>query len=238
MLKPPLPMFTPFGLVHAAWLIGIFGAAWLWVAWAKRVADPRRRHVEQMIAYANLMLWILIRLYLITPEQFRWNVFVPLGMCDIMTLVVSLKLFNPHSRWPSIALYFGGIGLCTNALLTPDLREGWLQFEFWAFWIRHAAIMIVAIYDLAVYGFRPDWNDWRRACIAGLVYMAVVTLINVSFTVNFGFLGDSLPGNPSALDFLGPWPLRLVWVVVIVGALWAAMVAPWRVRLRKTAVAG
>jgi hypothetical integral membrane protein (TIGR02206 family) len=154
-------------------------------------------------------------------------------MCDIVTLLVSLKLLNPQSRWLSIALYFGGIGLCTNALLTPDLREGWLQFEFWAFWIRHAAIMIVAIYDLAVYGFRPGWDDWRRACIAGLAYLGIVTLINVSFKVNFGFVGDSLPGHPSVLDVLGPWPLRLLWVILIVGSLWAAMVAPWRFRINR-----
>jgi hypothetical integral membrane protein (TIGR02206 family) len=181
-----------------------------------------------MVAYANLALWIVIRLYLLTPAQFRWNVWVPLGMCDIMTLLVSVKLLNPHRRWLSIALYFGGVGLCTNALLTPDLKEGPLRFEFWAFWLRHAAIIIVAIYDLAVLRFRPNWNDWKRACMGGLAYMAIVTLINVPFKVNFGFLGDTLPGNPSALDFLGPWPMRLLWVVVIVGPLWALMVVPWR----------
>jgi uncharacterized membrane protein YwaF len=37
------------------------------------------------------------------------------------------------------------------------------------------------------------------------------------------------------LDFLGPWPLRLVWVVLLVGALWALMVAPWRIAQRRRA---
>jgi hypothetical protein len=79
-VNPPLPTFAPFGLVHAAWLIAIFGAAWLWVRWARREPDAlRRRHVEQMVAYANLMLWIVIRLYLLTPissggrSGFRWG---------------------------------------------------------------------------------------------------------------------------------------------------------------------
>ncbi|MEP7084935.1 MAG: hypothetical protein ABI854_09375, partial [Betaproteobacteria bacterium] len=139
-------------------------------------------------------------------------------------------------RWLSIALYFGGIGLCTNALITPDLGEGPRQFEFWAFWLRHAVIMVVAIYDLAVLGFRPDWSDWKRACLAGLGYIALVSLINVPFHFNIGFMGDSLPGNPSVLDFLGPWPLRLVWVVLFVGTLWAVMVAPWRIGGRRAKV--
>jgi hypothetical integral membrane protein (TIGR02206 family) len=230
MTQTPLPAFAPFGLLHLAMLLAIVALSWWWVAWARRQTDPARlRHVEEMVAYTNLLLWIVIRLYLITPQQFRWNVFVPLGRCDIMTLLVTVKLLKPESRWLSIALYFGGVGLCTNALLTPDLREGPREFEFWAFWVRHAAIMIVAVYDLAVWNFRPDWADWRRACMAGLGYVAVVTLINVPLKLNFGFLGDSLPGNPSVLDFRGPWPLRLVWVSVIVGTLWAVMVLPWRV---------
>jgi len=228
MAALPAPAFAPFGAIHAAMLAAIAVAAGSWILWARHASDARRRHVEQMVAFANLALWIVIRLYLLTPDQFRWSVWIPLGMCDIVTLLVTVKLLAPSNRWLSVALYFGGIGLCTNALVTPDLREGPRDFEFWAFWLRHAAILIAAVYDLAVLRFRPGWEDWRRACIAGLAYVAIVTAVNVSFGVNFGFLGDSLPGNPSVLDFLGPWPLRLAWVVLIVAGLWAAMVMPWR----------
>ncbi|MEO7761650.1 MAG: TIGR02206 family membrane protein [Casimicrobiaceae bacterium] len=234
----PLPKFAAFGPLHLTMMIGIFAGGWWWIAWARNhPSAERRRHAEEMVAYANLMLWIVIRMYLITPDQFRWSIWVPLGMCDIVTLLVSIKLLRPDNRWLSIALYFGGIGLCSNALLTPDLTEGPREFEFWAFWLRHAAIIIVAIYDLAILGFRPDWDDWRRACVAGLGYIALVTAINVPFKVNFGFLGDSLPGSASVLDFLGSWPLRLVWVVLIVAALWALMVAPWRISGRTPGVA-
>ena len=238
MPQAAVPQFVVFSLLHWAMLAGIVVAAGGWVAWARTHPNRARRHrAEEMVAYANLALWIVIRLYLLTPGQFKWSIWIPLGMCDIVTLLVSLKLLRPQSRWLSIAIYFGGIGLCTNALITPDLKEGPLEFEFWAFWLRHAAILVVAIYDVAVLGFRPDWNDWRRACIAGLGYIALVTLINVPFRSNFGFLGDSLPGNPSVLDFLGPWPLRLVWVIAIVAVLWALMVVPWRLLSRPRVVA-
>jgi hypothetical integral membrane protein (TIGR02206 family) len=222
------PRFAAFGWLHWTMLAAIAVAAILWVRWARAEPDEaRRRHVEQMIAYANIALFIVIRLYLITPSQFKWSVWPPLGMCDIVSLLASIKLLNPRVRWLSIAVYFGGVGLCTNALITPDLSEGPRAFEFWAFWLRHAAIMVVAVYDLAVLRFRPDWSDWRRACALGLLYIAAVSAINVPLGFNFGFMGDSLPGHPSALDFLGPWPLRLVWVVVVVGSLWAAMTLPW-----------
>src|SRR5690349_2291108 len=103
----PPPAFAPFGIVHAAMLGSMALAAWAWVAWARRAGNARRRHVEEMVAYANLALWIVIRLYLLTPDQFRWSVWIPLGMCDIMTLLVSVRLLVPDTRWFSIALYFG-----------------------------------------------------------------------------------------------------------------------------------
>lgn len=235
-MKPDLPHFTLFGSLHWTMLAAIFAGAAIWVRWARAHPDvARRRHVEEMVAYANLVLWIVIRLYLVTPDQFRWSIWIPLGMCDLMSLLASIKLLNPDKRWLSIGLYFGGIGLCSNALLTPDLKEGPQQFEFWAFWLRHAAILIVAVYDLAVLRFRPNWDDWRGACSGGLAYIAVVTIINVAFHANFGFMGDSLPGSPSVLDFLGPWPLRLIWVIAIVGTLWALMAALWTARRRTVA---
>lgn len=222
------PRFVAFGWLHLAMLVGIAVAAFGWAHWARHESDEsRRRHVEEMVAYANLVLFVVIRLYLITPSQFKWSVWPPLGMCDIVSLLASLKLLNPHSRWLSIALYYGGIGLTTNALVTPDLAEGPREFEFWAFWLRHAAIVVIAVYDLAVAGFRPHWRDWRLACAMGFFYIAAVSAINIPLGLNFGFMGDSLPGHPSVLDFLGVWPLRLVWVVLIVGALWAAMTLPF-----------
>ena len=227
------PRFTAFGWLHLALLAGIAVAALAWAHWARHEPDaPRRDHVEQMVAYANLLLYIVIRLYLITPSQFKWSVWPPLGMCDIVSLLASLKLLNPRSRWLSIALYYGGIGLTTNALVTPDLAEGPGEFEFWAFWLRHAMIIVVAVYDLAVLRFRPDWRDWRAACAMGLLYIVAVSAINVGFNMNFGFMGNSLPGHPSVLDFLGVWPLRLVWVVLIVGTLWALMTVPFVVARR------
>ena len=64
-MPPALPKFPLFGLLHLSLLLGIFGAAWLWVSWARAHQDAaRRRHVEEMLAYANLALWIVIRLYL------------------------------------------------------------------------------------------------------------------------------------------------------------------------------
>jgi len=208
------PQFVLFSLLHWTMLSGIVAAACGWVAWARtHPSRARRRHAEEMVAYANLALWIVIRLYLLTPEQFRWSVWIPLGMCDIVTLLVSLKLLRPQSRWLSIALYFGGVGLCTNALITPDLKEGPLEFEFWAFWLRHAAILVVAIYDVAVLGFRPDWSDWRRACVAGLGYVAIAAMTVTSFDRTAAWLG---PRRWRRLHLTAGW---FIWGVVLASYL-------------------
>lgn len=42
--------------------------------------------------------------------------------------------------------------------------------------------------------------------------------------------GRSIPDNPTPLDLLGPWPLRILWMVLLVSALFAAMTLPGRRR--------
>jgi lipopolysaccharide transport system permease protein len=37
--------------------------------------------------------------------------------------------------------------------------------------------------------------------------------INVTFGLNYGYLGRSDPGQPTILDLLGPWPLRVVYLL-------------------------
>lgn len=222
--------------MHAGLLVVIGGVAWAWPHYVRRVGEAPRCGVERAVGYANLALWCAVRVYLFTRDSVDWAHAWPLGMCDITSFVASLALLQPRNRVWQVILYFGGIGLSTNALLTPDLREGPSQIEFWSFWLRHAMILIVAIYALAALRYRPDWNDYRAAVLLALCYAALVTLVNLPFGFNYGFLGPSLPDQPSVLDFLGPWPHRVIWMTLIIAVFWAFMVLPWRLAARRSVV--
>jgi hypothetical integral membrane protein (TIGR02206 family) len=162
------------------------------------------------------------------PPRFDVATSLPLHMCHIAAVLASIALIWPQ-RWMRAVLYFWGIGLCTQALITPSLREPPSSIWFWAFWLEHGLLQAIVVYDLAVRAYRPYWRDYAIACAAALVYLAIVLPIDIVFQTDYGFVGAPRPENPSILDLLGPWPERLLAIVLIVAVAMAALMVPWEI---------
>jgi hypothetical integral membrane protein (TIGR02206 family) len=161
---------------------------------------------------------------------------LPLQMCHLTALAAGLYLAT-RRRLLATLLYFWGFALCTQALITPTLEEGPAMLVFWYFWLSHAMIVGVAAYALAVHGYRPAWRDWRIACLAAAVYAVVAIAVDLALGANYGFLGPTKPEQPTIVDFLGPWPARLVAIFALVAAAMAALMLPWIGRRAKRASA-
>lgn len=88
-------------------------------------------------------------------------------------------------------------------------------------------ILVIAVYAIVVKGYRPDWRDFRAACLATAAYLCVVLPVDVLFNLNYGFVGRSEPNHPTIIDLLGAWPGRLVAIVVIVALVFVLLTLPW-----------
>lgn len=219
--------FQPFSLFHllatglcVAFMIGL---VMLGRRWHGTPREPRLRWSWAAFIAASqvfaLIWWFL-------PGQLDWGRSLPLHVCDIAVLSALLAMVFPK-RWLFVLLYFWGIGLSTQAFFTPILQFGWAYVYFWLFWIGHTIIVGSAIYAVVVLGFRPQWRDFGLAVAASLGYLAVVFPLNAIFGFNYGFVGPTEPENPTIVDHLGPWPLRVVWISLL--ALLALFLAfiPW-----------
>jgi hypothetical integral membrane protein (TIGR02206 family) len=127
-------------------------------------------------------------------------------------------------------LYFWGLGLSAQGLITPNLRQGPAAPSFWIYWIRHAEIVGAAAYVVIVHRYRPSWRDCGLAVGAGLAYVAAMLAVDVTFGWNYGFVGNGLPDQPSLLDFFGPWPWRVAVLVVLASLVMALLTLPWVLR--------
>ena len=218
--------FQPFSLTHGLTLLGIASVTVLLCAAGRRWA-AERSGFEQALALVNLFVWVMAHVYWMLPTQFEARTSWPLQLCHLAALAATASLLNGGRVYQTL-VYYWGFGLSTQALLTPALEDGPASLWFWVFWQQHAIIVAVACYDLFVRGYRPNWSDYRRACLATFVYFCVVFPIDVAFDLNYGFVGPSRPGYPTIIDVLGPWPQRLVLIFAIIASVMALITWPWQ----------
>lgn len=227
--------FRPFSLTHGYALLCLALVIALAIAVGRRQRDTYEQSAptdfERKLAYANIAVWIVAHGWWQLPERFDPVTTLPLQMCHIASLIASAVLLTRNHKLRAI-LYFWAFALCTQAIITPSLIDPPSSPVFWSFWFLHGFVMMTAVHDIAVNGFRPTWRDYGTACAASATYVALVLPINIALGANYGFVGKSKPLNPSIVDLLGPWPERLLIIVPLAALVMALVMLPW-VMLRR-----
>lgn len=191
---------------------------------------PRRRALEVAFGGLAVLAWIAATIWRQFPPQFHRDWSYPLHVCDLVALVAGLSLVLP-GRLARVITYYFGFALCTQAFATPVLRHGPATLEFWIFWLDHALICGVGLYELLVRSFRPTWHDFRAAVLTGLAYLAVVIPINEAFDLNYGFVGRER-ARGTLLAVLGPWPERVGVIMLGAALAFALLTLPWTLTRR------
>ncbi|MBE9070690.1 TIGR02206 family membrane protein [Leptolyngbya cf. ectocarpi LEGE 11479] len=227
MFQAPLEQFQPFSLTHLI-IVGNLTAIWgRIINWSLHHHRTKQlTKLEKGLATVYILLWSMFHGWWLLPPNFEPASSLPIHICDIVGLVMPLSLIW-RKRCLIALLYFWGLGFSLQGLLTPDLQMGLLSPLFWLFWFYHATIVGTAVYMIIVHRFRPTRRDYRWAVKAGLIYFACVFPINAIFGLNYGYLGNQQPGQPSLIDWLGPWPWR---VGIMVALAWVGMtllLVPW-----------
>ena len=126
-----------------------------------------------------------------------------------------------------------GLALSVLGYLTPAVTSGPGGIHFWTFWISHAQILGVALINLAAFGTRPDERGLHRTLLVTTGACALATGFNLIFDTSYFFTGRAIPSNPTPLDMLGSWPLRIVWVMLLGAASLTAVALPFLLARRR-----
>lgn len=219
--------FQPFTPFHALTVLACFAAmaaaSGLGRSW--RGTDRERRFCTTW-AWAVLAFQTAVSIYWLLPANFDLNYSLPLQLCDLAAFVAPLALLTQRRPLRTL-LYFWGIGLSTQAFFTPIVTTGLASLHFWLFWIGHVVIVGSAIYDVAVRGYRPGLRDLAFASAFSVALTLAMVALNIALGSNYLYVGDSSPENPTLVDKLGPWPLRIIpmmalglTVYLIIWAVW------------------
>jgi len=211
--------FEPFTLQHAV-VAGCFVVAIACVAIVGRrlrrttAGIERERLLRRWAVGFSCIVAVLQIVYYLLPGQFELSVSLPLQLCDLAVIVAPIAL-STQARWARTLLYFWGLLLSSQGFITPTLESGITHPRFWLFWVSHTIIVGSAVYDIVALGYRPTRRDLCFAMVVSGVYALLVSAINLPLGLNYGFLGKSRPGNPTIVDSLGDWPLRVGWIALI-----------------------
>jgi hypothetical integral membrane protein (TIGR02206 family) len=222
-------IFVPFGGLHA---VTVAVCALLVLAVTSAGRALRERGAEP--AFRNALAILALGYWLAYLVWWNWSALdvyagLPLHLCDFNGLVAPFALLT-RNRWLRAALYFWTFTLTLQAFVQPELHAGPALPAFWAFWAGHTIIVSLAVYDLAVLGFRPDWSDVGRVLVLSLAYVALVMPLDLTLGANYGFIGNPPPGKslPPFIEAMGPWPRRAFIVIGLAALGFVLALLPWR----------
>jgi hypothetical integral membrane protein (TIGR02206 family) len=207
--------FSPFGLHHLTVILACAAFTWAVLAFARRRrGTPTEHRLRAAWGGATLLTAVLVTVYWMQPERYDLGVSWPLHLCDLAAWFAPYALLT-RQRWPKTLLYFWGVGLSTQGFVTPTIEDGITSAGYWLFWIQHLGVVGGGVYLAVVNRYRPGPRDLAVAVAATGAIALVMIPLNLSIGANYMYVGDSLPGRPTVIDFLGPWPGRLVWIALL-----------------------
>lgn len=237
--------FAPFTLLHGLSTAFFFACIASFLLVAHRVSGTahERTFRRAWIAFVVLFQTCFLAWHL-WPGHFDVRISLPLQMCDLVPLI-AIPALGMRSRPLLAIVFYWGLGLCTQAFITPTLQWGPASVRFWLFFGTHAQIVASAMYAPIALKFVPTFRDARTAMMAIIPYGVVATLVNLAFDANYGFGGRTKPANPTILDKLGDWPVRplllllLAWTaILVVHAVTLAFMSRGRLRSAVSTING
>ena len=146
--------------------------------------------------------------------------------CDLAALTAGFGILTLRPLLCELT-YCWGLAGTLQGLITPNLGWAFPHPMFWSFFIQHGVVVIVALYLPLAMKWRPHPGVVPRILIWNQVYFLSASFINISLGTNFGFLAAK-PEGASPLDFLGKWPVYLIWLQILAALIMTALLLPFR----------
>lgn len=219
-----------YGIEHVTVLVVIVVVAVVCTVLARRARDGDRiNRVLSISGWVMLAVTVVWTIWGLLPTNWDIHQSLPFHFSDAARYLTAIALIT-RSGWAIAILYYWGLTLNLQSVLTPDLN--YLQFpvlEFAMYWILHAAVLIAPIVLTWGFGYRPTWRGYAFTFGATVEWAAVAFVVNLMTGSNYSYVSGG-PAGASLLDVLGPWPLYLLSVAGLMIVVWGLMTWPWETK--------
>jgi len=198
--------FHPLGFDHKAVLALVAVAALALVLGVRGIRGIRD---DRAIRYAAALALALTGGSAWVRNHLEGLILFPFHLCDLTLIAVIWGLLRPKHHFVCELAFFWGLAASAQAVLTPDLSDGFPSFRWISFFLLHGGVVLSSLY-LMVRGYLVlRLASVGRAWLATNAYAVAAGFLNWQLGTNYGFLVRK-PVNPSILDYLGPWPYYIL----------------------------
>ncbi len=218
--------FREFGWEHLLVLGLIVALGALIALTGRRLGPHRSRWVGRVLAAALLGYVAVVYFQKGLAHELSWDYALPFELCHCVMFACAIALLRLVPLAFEIT-YFLGLAGTLQAVLTPDIRQGFPSWEFILFFWSHGVVLLAVAYLITCQHVKPRPGSVLRMLLLVNLYAVIVGGIDAIAGWNYGYLCRK-PGVPSLLDYLGPWPWYLVSLEFVALANFVLLALPWR----------
>lgn len=201
--------FEPYGSHHLYALVFFTALALLLIVGAKYFAN-KKQQIAIGNAYACFLSFVIIAWtsIKIMRNDFDVKSDLPFHLCNLMALLMPLLSFTRKRLLYEILLFWVFAGTI-QALITPDLSNGFPHYTYFKYWFAHAGVIVFMLYATVIYKLRPDLKSIVKSFLALQLYVVFVFIINLILDSNYFYINRK-PDAATLLDFFGDWPYYII----------------------------
>lgn len=205
--------FQTLSFVHLLTIAVCVGMGTATPVLVRRGDERRSLLIRRLVGWGCLAAWVMNTTYWMMPVRFELSGSLPLHFCNVANIFGALAVLRRMRLFQGVIYFWSGLYLW--AFLTPTVADGPDRPGFWVFWIYHLFIALSFVHIVFIDRFRPAFRDLLHASVFTLVYVAFLAVVDALTGWNYGFVGDDVPTNPTPVDVLGDYPLRILWMVLL-----------------------
>ena len=219
--------FQSFSAQHFVTLFALGGITYAAIRRGKMVDEPWKTDIGLIIAGLTFSTVLIDTIYKLWVGTYDILVDLPFFLCDLVALLLPVILYRQNRKWIGI-LYFWALAGTMQALLTPEIEDGFHSIHYFRYFLGHAGIIAAVLYTIVIHRIRITWQDFVNAILYAQGYLVIVHIINQGLGSNYAYTMQKPPG-PSILDFLGAWPWYILWAEVVMIVMFLLLMIPFAI---------
>lgn len=161
-------------------------------------------------------------------DNYNFKTDLPLYLCSLMALLIPIFTYY-RKYWMFEILVFWIIGGTFQAVITPDITNGFPSFDYFRYWIVHLGLLSIIFYFIFELKMKPTLKSVFKSFLALQEYVVLMVGINYLLDANYFYLNEK-PKSASLLDYFGEWPYYILVVQLILIPLFLVIYLPFRLK--------